>query len=120
MNIGEKITHIRKVKNLSQKEVVLSVNIDRAQYSRIENGKANPTLSTLEKIANALEVNIGEFFKEDKNYDVNSCDSSLVEKIKLIEQLDDEQKKSLFTFIDTAVSNKRLRDTLSNALNVAS
>jgi hypothetical protein len=43
-----------------------------------------------------------------------------MEKVKLIEQLDEPQKKSLFTFIDTAIGNKRLKDTLNNALSVAS
>jgi len=60
-----------------------------------------------------------EFFKED-NAEVHSYDKNILEKVKLIEQLDEPQQKSLFNFIDTAISNKRLRDTLNNALSVVS
>jgi transcriptional regulator with XRE-family HTH domain len=74
MNIGKKIADIRKSKNFSQKEVALTVGIDRAQYSRIENDKANPTLLTLEKIAKTLDVNIKDFFNDEENYDINSYD----------------------------------------------
>ena len=58
MNIAQKIKDIRISKNLSQKEIALSVGIDRGQYSRIENGKVEPTLSSLEKISKALGVQI--------------------------------------------------------------
>lgn len=37
-------------------------NIDPTNISRIEAGRTNPTLLTLQRIANALEVNISELF----------------------------------------------------------
>lgn len=116
MNIGKKIISIRKAKNLSQKEIALSVRVDRALYSKIENNKANPTLTTLEKIAKALKVNMGEFFTGDNGYDVNSYDKSLVERMQLLEQLSDEQKKLIFSFIDTILVNKKLKDKLTDIL----
>lgn len=117
MNIGEKIKAIRTGKNLSQKEIALSVGLDRGQYSRIENGKVEPTLSSLEKIAKALNIKVNELFSDDNNYDIDTFDKSLVEKVKLIDQLEENQKKSIYTFIDLAIANKKLRDTLSTALN---
>lgn len=120
MNVAEQIRNIRKAKNLSQQEVAEKIGIDRAQYSRVETGKSEPTITSLEKIAKALEVDIIDFFKSTNSYDVNSYDSSLIEKVKLIDGLNEEQKKSIFNIIDTAVANKRLKDTLSNALSASS
>ncbi|WP_232520478.1 hypothetical protein [Chryseobacterium taihuense] len=41
---------------------------------------------------------------------------SLVEKVKLIDSLEEEQKSHIYAIIDMAVSNKRLKNTLTNAL----
>ncbi|OFY70023.1 MAG: hypothetical protein A3G23_01200 [Bacteroidetes bacterium RIFCSPLOWO2_12_FULL_37_12] len=109
-NIGDKIKEIRKAKNLSQEQVAEKIGIDRAQYSRVETAKSKPTLTTLEKIAEALEVDIIEFFKEDGNYDINSYKQSLVEKVKMIDQLDENMQQSIFSFVDVAIANKRYKD----------
>jgi ERCC4-type nuclease len=49
--------------------------------------------------------------------EVNSQDSTLMEKIKLIESLPDEERKTIFTILDAFVGKKKLKDTLSNVLH---
>ncbi|MFP3832257.1 hypothetical protein [Chryseobacterium sp. SIMBA_028] len=39
-----------------------------------------------------------------------------MEKVQLIEQLDEKQKESIFNIIDMALYNLKLKKTLSNAL----
>ena len=39
------------------------------------------------------------------------------EKIKLIEILNDEEKKMIFSFVDALVGKKKLKDALSGVLN---
>jgi transcriptional regulator with XRE-family HTH domain len=119
MNIGERIKHFRAAKNLSQKELAASIGMDQAQYSRMESGKVEPTLSSLEKIAEALGIKIAELFDEQEPTDINSYDKSDVEKLRLLNQLEETEKKSIFNIIDMAITKKRLKDTLSNALNSA-
>jgi transcriptional regulator with XRE-family HTH domain len=119
MNIGERIKAARKTKDISQQDVADKIGMNRVQYNRIETGKSEPTVPTLERIAEALDISVIDFFSNEATADINSYSKSLVEKVKLIEQLDEVQRKSIFTFIDTALSNKRLKDTLNNALNLA-
>lgn len=120
MKIGANIRKTREARELSQKEVALSLKMDPAQYSRIENGKTDPSFSTIEKIAKALGVELSELFRADEVFkDVNSADKSLMEKIRLIEQLDDKEKTSIFNIIDSLFAKKKLKDTLSNAINLA-
>ena len=116
MDIGEKIKAFRLKKDLSQKDVALAVGIDRAQYSRIENGKVEPTISSLKKIANALGIQLVDIFKKEDSLEVNSFDKSFVDKMKLIDELDEIEKKSIFHIVDGLVSKKRLKDTLADAL----
>jgi transcriptional regulator with XRE-family HTH domain len=119
MNIGDRIKQFRTNKGLSQKEIAISIGIDQAQYSRIESNKVEPTISSIEKIAEALEVDVVELFSKEKITDINSYDKNIVERLQLLDQLEDKEKKSIFTIIDMAISKKRLTDSLSNALSIA-
>lgn len=117
MNVGEKIRQVREAKGMSQKEVALTLIMNPSQYSKIENGKVDPQFSSVEKIANALGVDIADMFNSNKVItDIDSFDKSLVEKIQLIEQLEENQKKSIFSIIDMAIYNIKLKQTLSSAL----
>lgn len=58
--LGKNLKMLRLKRKLSQGELSKSLNVDRAYISNIENGRMNPTLSTLEKIAQALKVSIKE------------------------------------------------------------
>ncbi len=112
--ITENIKQLRKLKNLSQKQVSLEVGIPQGQYSLVENGKVMPTIPTLEKIAEVFEVSIAEFFKT--NNEEEAINLPLLEKIKIIDSLDNEEKDALLKLIDMAVSKKKLKDNLSSLL----
>ncbi len=61
--LGARIKELRKAKGLSQDELSEKINIDPKHLSRIEVGKSYPSLDTLEKTANALNVEIKELFE---------------------------------------------------------
>lgn len=60
--LGRRIKDVRQVKELSQIGLAKSCNFEKATLSRIESGKSNPTVKTLVRIANALEIQVGELF----------------------------------------------------------
>ncbi|MBR3183630.1 MAG: helix-turn-helix transcriptional regulator [Firmicutes bacterium] len=51
---GEEVQRVRAEAGLSQKELADLTGIDQSDISKIERGASNPTLGTLERIANAL------------------------------------------------------------------
>jgi len=61
--LGRNIKRIRLAKGISQGDIVRSMGMDRAFVSNIENGKTNPTLATIVKLANALDVSTDELLK---------------------------------------------------------
>ncbi|MDO8728697.1 MAG: helix-turn-helix transcriptional regulator [bacterium] len=61
--LGRNLKRIRTEKGISQGDIVRSLGMDRAFVSNIENGKTNPTLATIAKIAKALGVKIEELIK---------------------------------------------------------
>ena len=61
--LAENLKRIRTEKGISQGDIVKSTGIDKAMISNIENGKTNPTLATIAKLAGALGVSVGELMK---------------------------------------------------------
>ena len=117
MDVAKNIKRIREKKGMSQKELINAVGLGAPMYSRIETGKAEPSLTTLEKIAKALNVKLSDFFDNDANLeDINSYDSDLVDKIKIIEILNEEEKKTVFSIVDAFIGKKKLKDALNNVL----
>ncbi len=120
MTIGQSIKKLREAKGISQKEVALSCKMDTGHYSRIENDKSDPALSSLVKIAKALGVDVGELFTVNQVLtDVNSLDKSVIEKVSLIEQLDKKEKAAFFTMLDALITKKKLKDSLTSTLAMA-
>ena len=56
--VGSKIKKIRTEKKLSQNDLAMLCNFEKASMSRIEAGKTNVTLLTLKKISDALKVRV--------------------------------------------------------------
>jgi transcriptional regulator with XRE-family HTH domain len=61
--LGKNLTRIRKEKGISQDKLSRLLRIDRSFISNIENGKTNPTLATIAKLAKAVGVPIEELMK---------------------------------------------------------
>ena len=60
ISFGERVREIRKEKGLSQEELAHKADLHRTYIGMIERAEKNITLLNIEKIANALEVNINE------------------------------------------------------------
>jgi len=61
--IGKNIARIRRGKNLTQLDVCTELEMDIPYLSSIENGRQNPTLITLKKLADSIGVEIKVFFE---------------------------------------------------------
>jgi transcriptional regulator with XRE-family HTH domain len=61
--LGENLKRIRTEKGISQSDIAKSLGVSRGFVSNIENGKRNPTLSTISRLAKAVDVPTEELFK---------------------------------------------------------
>jgi transcriptional regulator with XRE-family HTH domain len=61
--LGENLKKLRIKKDISQIELARMLGVDRSFVSNIENGKNNPTLSTITSLAKALGVSTNELLK---------------------------------------------------------
>ena len=60
--IGLKIKLIRIERKISQQDLAASCNFEKSNLARIEAGRTNPTVATLLKICQVLEVPISQLF----------------------------------------------------------
>lgn len=71
--LGSRIHEIRERQNKTQDDVALKAKLTPSYFSRIETGKANPSFKRLNSIAEALGVEVHEFFgtpKEPEEFDL--------------------------------------------------
>jgi len=62
MTIGSRIQFYRRLRDLSQRELASRLRMAPSQLSRYENGRTQPGLAVLTRIARALGVSVSDFF----------------------------------------------------------
>lgn len=63
MGLGRRVDAVRALKDLTQEQVAKRAGLTRSTVGKIEDGTANPRLTTLLKVAAALEVPPAELLK---------------------------------------------------------
>jgi transcriptional regulator with XRE-family HTH domain len=120
-NIGLNIQTIRKNIGLLQKEVALELNLDKSSYSKVEKGMREVKVSELKTLSSLFNMSIDDIINYDENNtpkEVVLEDKSENEQIKLMNQLDEEDKSTVLKIIDTMLTKKKFKDFFNK--NVAS
>lgn len=60
--VGKRIKELRNKLGISQEELAFRSEIHRTYIASLEVGKRNVSIETLEKVVDALEVSLSEFF----------------------------------------------------------
>ena len=64
IDVARTVRTMRRVRSLSQRQLAARMQVPRTYISKIENGKAMPTLSSLERLANALEAPLAQLLDD--------------------------------------------------------
>lgn len=62
--VASAVRDLRHVRNLSQRQLAARMGVPRTYISKIENAKAMPTLSSLDRLARALQVDISALLRD--------------------------------------------------------
>ena len=63
IKLGQNMKKARAKKKMSQGTLARLLEVDKGYISNIENGKKNPTLATIQRLAEALRVSANELIK---------------------------------------------------------
>ncbi|MGD0229834.1 MAG: helix-turn-helix transcriptional regulator [Syntrophorhabdales bacterium] len=97
--IGKRIKEARQAKGLSQEALSEKIGMSAKYLSSVERGKENPTLDTLIKLADALEVEASELF----NYQHERSPEELRQLISHLMDKGHDEKLRLMAKIITAI-----------------
>jgi len=67
LQVAGQVREIRSARHLSQRQLAGRMQVPRTYISKIENGKAIPTLGSLERLANALEVEMSQLVRDSRS-----------------------------------------------------
>ncbi|HVW76693.1 MAG TPA: helix-turn-helix domain-containing protein [Alloacidobacterium sp.] len=114
LDVACAVRDIRRSRKLSQRQLAGRMQVPRTYISKIENGKAMPTLSSLERLAHALEVDVRDLLRDarSKSHEQTMAilsDPFLKEIAPYVSQLDAYQRSIFLNQVrDMAMGRRRL------------
>lgn len=112
MNIGKHIKKIREQKGLMQKEVAVAGKLQASNYSKIESGQRDISIESLTGIAKLFGMTVDEVihFEGKIPKEVKIENKTANEKLRLIEQLEDDDKNAIYRIIDGMITKAKFKD----------
>lgn len=111
MNIGSKISEIRKQKNVSQTDFAKAVGVSREMIGRYERGEVMPSIEVAKKIADALEVSLDFLAGNSKQA---TLDKQTLRLIHDIEELEPAVKDKLFFLANAIIRDAKTTKAYSH------
>ena len=106
MKFGQKITAVRKQKNISQAELGKLAGINGDIIGKYEREEMKPNIETAKKIADALEVSL-DYLVSDSELKI--LDKATLKRVEDIQNLDETDKAHIFYTLDNLIKAAKLR-----------
>jgi transcriptional regulator with XRE-family HTH domain len=112
LQVAGQVREIRRARHLSQRQLAGRMQVPRTYISKIENGKAIPTLGSLERLASALEVNVCQLVRDSRSRREEEvaaimADPFLAEIANLLPQLDSLHRTLIYGAVRDAATGRR-------------
>ncbi len=113
LNLATAIRSLRLRNGLSQRQLASRMAVPRTYVSKIENEKATPTLSSLERLARALEVTVPDLLsggERNRQEEIREMmqDQFIAEMLPFVSQLNGMQMSSILAQVrDLTVRPRR-------------
>jgi transcriptional regulator with XRE-family HTH domain len=109
--IVENIKKLRTERNLTQQDIAEVINMHRSNYSKIEKGGRELSISALIQLADFFNVSLDELVLGNNPLarEIKINDKSVIQQIQLIQELDEEDRQVVYRVIEALVSKKKFR-----------
>ena len=112
MDVAASIKRLREQQGWIQKQVAMELGIGYSNYNKMENGAREPSVAELQKLANLYNITVDELLnpQDTTPKEVFIADKTANEQMKLIQELDEEDKQTVFHIVDKMLTNKKFKD----------
>lgn len=120
MKIGDNLKQLRENKGLTQQQMADLIHTHRSGYSKIENNQQDISIEAIIQLSKVFNMSIDAIVYFDNSKipnEVSLEDKATLEQLKLINELEPEEKSILLKLIETFVSKKRFKDYLQNNID---
>ena len=111
MRLGEKITRLKKLKNLSQLAFAEATGISRDAISKYERGDSIPSVDYAKRIADILGVSLDYLVSDSDKEDV--LDKDAIKRIKEIQDLPASEKDKIYAVVDALIRDYKTKKAYS-------
>lgn len=112
---GRQLKTAEKKRGWSQTQLAEQIGSHLSHINRTETGKYNPSLDVVQKLATALDVTI-DYLVSDTDQDFKEVrieDKNLMERVKLIDSLEEDDKTALIRVIDSMLTKKKILNLIT-------
>lgn len=99
MNILDKITFLRQKRNWTEYQLAMRSGLPQSTISSWYRKNLQPSIASLEKICNAFQITLSQFFEEDTK--TTSLNAEQRELLKYWSRLTSEQKDAVLQLLKT-------------------
>lgn len=121
MSLADNIKKLREDKELRQKEVANALDIGYSNYNKIENGNREISVKELQRLAEFYNITVDQVINFDDDLlpkEVIIEDKQAQEQLRLISELDTDDRAIIFKMIDKMLTSKKFKEFFQK--NVAS
>ena len=97
--LGLRIAKLRKIKGFSQEKFAEAINLAQRTLSGIETGANFTQADTLERIADVLELSLGDLLNFNDDYTKEELLDSIIKKVKFMKN-DTDKLKTINDFLN--------------------
>lgn len=120
MGLADNIKKLREDRELRQKEVANALDIGYSNYNKIENGNREISVKELQRLAGFYNISVDQVLNLDGGLpkEVVIEDKQAQEQLRLISELDTDDRAIIFKMIDKMLTSKKFKDFFQK--NIAS
>lgn len=116
MNIGDNIKKFRELKNITREQMAADLNMSLSNYSKIERGEIDLTISRVQEISNIIGIDVSQILNFDATQIFNVSNNGTVQglgaRAENMHFHGDDYKEKYIKMLEQ--ENERLKSELAN------